>query len=276
MNDRDKIQFMNLSNKYSVAKNLWTTNSLKYMAHVKDALNNLDLENINFEDAVKVCQVVNTNAFDNGVCLKISRFNHSCFANAEHFWNEDLKTRDVRAIKNIKEGEEICLNYQASSSYLTRAERQKNILELFHFSCHCVACDLPEQERNQLDIKCVRYKELVNKVNMYQMGFEETAGEAFELLCDKVLICLKEMYKLAKDMKIVTRLSIIEEILHNGYAVSVSGVRESKCVKRKANFSNDIKTFYNVGLKLATILFGETYSETQVWNKRRNWLLKSE
>jgi hypothetical protein len=84
------------------------------------------------------------------------------------------------------------------------------------------------------------------------------------------------MYKLAKDMKIVTRLSIIEEILHNGYAVSVSGFRESKCVKRKANFSNDIQIFYNVGLKLATILFGETYSETQVWNKRRNWFLKTE
>ena len=140
MNDGDKIQFMNLSNKYSVAKDLWSRNSLKYIEHVRNALNNIDLENITIEEAVTVCQIVNTNAFENGVCLKISRFNHSCLANAEHFWNEDLKTRDVRAIKNIKEGEEICLNYQATSSYLTRAERQKNILELSQVSCHCVAC----------------------------------------------------------------------------------------------------------------------------------------
>ena len=104
---------------------------------------------------------------------------------------------------------------------------------------------------------------------MYQMVFEETAGEAFELLCEKVLICLKEMYKLAKDMKIVTRLSIIKEIIHNGYAVSVSGVRESKCIKRKANFSHKIQIFSNLGLKLATILFGESYSETHEWNKRK-------
>jgi hypothetical protein len=168
------------------------------------------------------------------------------------------------------------LNYQATSSYLTRAERQKNINQLFHFSCHCVACDLPEQERNQLDMQCRRYKELVNKVNMYQMGFEETVGEAFEVLCEKVLGCLKEMYRLAKDMKIVTRMSIIEEILHNGFAVSVSGFRESKCVQRKENFSNDIQIFSNVGLKLATNIFGETYSKTQVWNKRRNVFLKTE
>ena len=69
-------------------------------------------------------------------------------------------------------------------------------------------------------------------------------------------------------MKIVTRLGIIEEILHNGYAVSVCGVRESKCVKRKANFSHDVEIFSNLGLKVATILFGETHSETQEWNKR--------
>ena len=77
-------------------------------------------------------------------------------------------------------------------------------------------------------------------------------------------------------MKIVTRLSIIKEIIQSGYAVSVCGVRESKCIKRKANFSHDIEIFSNLGLKLATILFGETYSETQKWNKMRNVFLKTE
>ena len=168
MKQTDKDIFMKLFNKFSVNERLLSVTSLKYIEHAKNALENMDLVDISMEEAIAVCQRVNTNAFDNGVCLNISRFNHSCLANAEHFWNDDLETRDVRAIKNIKEGEEIFLNYQASSSYLTRAERQKNIIEGFHFSCHCVAWDLPETEINQLDMKCLRYEELVKKVNMYK------------------------------------------------------------------------------------------------------------
>ena len=69
---------------------------------------------------------------------KVSRFNHSCCANAEHFWNEDLQAREVtalkknmrrkyilvegevyhlqvRSIKAIDEGEEVTLNYRSLS-----------------------------------------------------------------------------------------------------------------------------------------------------------------
>ena len=68
---------------------------------------------------------------------KVSRFNHSCCANAEHFWNEDLQAREVtavkymgrkfilvlvkgevyhwqvRSIKAINEGDEVTLNYRS-------------------------------------------------------------------------------------------------------------------------------------------------------------------
>ena len=64
------------------------------------------------EIAVKVVEIKETNSFHNGVCLRMSRskfllynqtetdlllcrFNHSCRANAEHFWNEDLQAREV-------------------------------------------------------------------------------------------------------------------------------------------------------------------------------------
>ena len=49
--------------------------------------------------ALKVIQIAETNGFHNGVCLEMSRFNHSCVSNAEYFWNEDRNTRDIRAIK---------------------------------------------------------------------------------------------------------------------------------------------------------------------------------
>ena len=51
--------------------------------------------------ALKVIQITETNTFHNGVCLEMSRFNHSCVSNAEYFWNEDRSTRDVRAIKYV-------------------------------------------------------------------------------------------------------------------------------------------------------------------------------
>ena len=51
------------------------------------------------EIAQKVIQIIDTNGFHNGAFLEMSRFNHSCSSNAEHFWNVDSNTRDARAIK---------------------------------------------------------------------------------------------------------------------------------------------------------------------------------
>ena len=51
--------------------------------------------------ALKVIQITETNRFHNGVYLEMSRFNHSCASNGEYFWNEDLNTRDVRAIRYV-------------------------------------------------------------------------------------------------------------------------------------------------------------------------------
>ena len=60
-------------------------------------------------DALKIIQITETNRFHNGVCLEMSRFNHSCIPNAEYFWNEDTDARDVRAIKY---GFDFCIDYK--------------------------------------------------------------------------------------------------------------------------------------------------------------------
>ena len=49
--------------------------------------------------AQKILQIICINRFDNGVCLEMSRFNHSCVSNAEYFWNEHINTRDIKAIR---------------------------------------------------------------------------------------------------------------------------------------------------------------------------------
>ena len=105
---------------------------------------------------------------------------------------------------------------------------------------------------------------------MYEIIFQQSVGESFEFICGKVISCLKEMYKLAREMKIVTRLNIIQEVLNIGFAVAATGERESTSSQRKDQFLEDSKIFANLGFKLATIVFGETHSDTQIWKERRN------
>ena len=64
----------------------------------------LDLGDIDAETSVQVYEIFDTNTFHNGVFLKMSRFNHSCIANAEYFWNAKENVREIRSISNIASG----------------------------------------------------------------------------------------------------------------------------------------------------------------------------
>ena len=92
-----KEQFFKLANNYKHIKetNLYPDDKMKVLLEYLKENPKLYSESV----ALKVIQVTETNTFNNGVCLELSRFNHSCVSNAEHCWNEDVKTRDVRAIR---------------------------------------------------------------------------------------------------------------------------------------------------------------------------------
>ena len=48
------------------------------------------------ELAAKIWGIFNTNAFENGVCMNLSRVNHSCSPNSEFVWNNELLTQELR------------------------------------------------------------------------------------------------------------------------------------------------------------------------------------
>ena len=48
---------------------------------------------------------------DNGLFLRISRFNHSCVPVAEFVWNEEKRLQEIRAIRTIPPGTEITICY---------------------------------------------------------------------------------------------------------------------------------------------------------------------
>ena len=77
----------------------------------------------------------------NGVFATIARFNHSCLPSAEFVWNEGEGKQEVRAIRDIKVGEEISLCYFTSCIQLKHAEQRKQyLLEHYGFECNCLAC----------------------------------------------------------------------------------------------------------------------------------------
>ena len=79
----------------------------------------------------------------NGIFPKLSRFNHSCVPTAEFRWNERLKRQEIRAIRRIRVGQEICLCYFTTVMLeASKAERREYLQTRYGFVCECEACNL--------------------------------------------------------------------------------------------------------------------------------------
>jgi len=81
-----------------------------------------------------------------GLFLQDSRFNSSCVPNMCNYWNERRQVIGFRALRNIAEGEELCITY--TSEMMSRASRKSQLQESFGFDCHCAACSLSGDELN--------------------------------------------------------------------------------------------------------------------------------
>ncbi|OTA99337.1 hypothetical protein M426DRAFT_325258 [Hypoxylon sp. CI-4A] len=74
-----------------------------------------------------------------GIYPTICLINHDCVPNTNHSWNEDGGFETIHAVRPIKQGEEITIDYSASGpSYA----RQAQLRDSFGFDCHCNICSL--------------------------------------------------------------------------------------------------------------------------------------
>lgn len=113
------------------------------------------------EDDKKLLRIMRNNSIETcgdpelgpseaGLYLTISRINHSCAPNVVWSWlknDPSKRKKQVRALRRIEEGEEICACYVTPFSRLTRDERAKK-LEVFSFSCLCAVCSLAGDQLN--------------------------------------------------------------------------------------------------------------------------------
>jgi hypothetical protein len=113
--------------------------------------------------------IFGTNAFtvgaadnDSGICLRASRFNHSCSPNARHAFNSNTGELQIYALGTIRRGEEIFLAYIGSRCIYgsPRLSRQAILLRRYHFTCACSVCSLPEAKSKMSDARRQKVNEL--------------------------------------------------------------------------------------------------------------------
>jgi len=81
-------------------------------------------------------------ADQSGIFLQASRFNSSCLPNIIHVYDENTRKENLYAVKDIAEGEELCVSYLAALLFHPRAERRAVLERNFKFVCTCGACSL--------------------------------------------------------------------------------------------------------------------------------------
>jgi hypothetical protein len=89
---------------------------------------------------------INTNNFDvtiDGISQQalfpeIAMMNHDCRPNAAYFWDEEMMTHYVHAIRDIQPGEEITITYIDNEK--DRETRMRRLKKNWGFDCDCSAC----------------------------------------------------------------------------------------------------------------------------------------
>ncbi|KAF8259759.1 hypothetical protein EI94DRAFT_1900634 [Lactarius quietus] len=116
-----------------------------------------------------------------GVCVKASRFNHSCAPNARFSFNSDTGELRIYALGTISRGEEIFVAYSdrfidGRRLYGTpRLPRQAHLRQLYHFTCACSTCSLPAAESMKSDarrLKLIELREIIQ--SLYLSPFHGT------------------------------------------------------------------------------------------------------
>nr|POE52315.1 set domain-containing protein 5 [Quercus suber] len=78
----------------------------------------------------------------------ICRINHACLPNSQGNFNNALGQFTIHAVKPIKDGEEITINYLPEHGAL-KEYRQGRLLQSYGFLCDCPACDTTRESGRQ-------------------------------------------------------------------------------------------------------------------------------
>jgi len=212
MKKADQIEYMALHNKYNNFQDSQNVEQIELSKEkiIEGAIKILKLEICKIEqnpekaaEILKICCIYSTNAFPSGVKIKTSRFNHSCESNATTviMLNDE---HQIRAISNIKAGEEINITYNNDpfSGLRNKKFRQKSLFLDWFFMCSCDLCT------NGVDIDTnaseVQEAEKLAKDRKSALEAGLSLGPLYYSLekCKREVSLYKEMYKVGKTQEI--------------------------------------------------------------------------
>ena len=202
----------------------------------------------------KIIDIYAKNNFQNGLSIKTSRLNHSCKPNAVNSANAvNSEFNEVRAIRNIKAGQEITISYKEGPGLFglwTTQNRQEILLETWGFACICEFC----QESNDDDRTKIQ-----SKIQVLIKEVENLQPETPEK-CSKMIATYKKLYKLGKKMKAPP--TSLYAVLKNGYQTSRYGYRVFRFTEnyhKSEEFKKDSITFSNAAEAFAKVLGTELF-----------------
>ena len=111
MTKSDKEEYFKLHNKYErehVLQDNFRLNLKIQMLKTIIMMMEAGSTRMEAENILEIIGIYETNGFENGLKLKTSRFNHSCWPNAVQI----ADTNEIRATYDIREGQEITINYR--------------------------------------------------------------------------------------------------------------------------------------------------------------------
>ena len=289
MSKNDQQKFLELSNVFLDLDSLPDDRKRRYF----DWKNTAESQcNYDSDLVLKIMSIHSSNGF-NGydavgirvgeVGIKISRINHSCGPNSQHFKNNEGEM-EIRATSKILEGQEITINY--ISSLENFKERQEFCLNL-GFVCSCEVCQ-DEEITNDDEIyqKFQNLKDEAEKLfsNVTKDPPNPRVPSSFVKTFDqieKALTCQKQMYNLAKTKS--APKSFILNLIDRAFIYASCGYASAIMLSYKKEFIGKMEVecekLSKIGLQIAKMVGGQENSVTKEWKERnqdfQNWYKKN-
>jgi len=136
------------------------------LSSIDDPLENMFKEKTEVEKMIAKASPTGT-AEGSGLWIMPSYINHSCWPNSVRSFLGDLLI--VRAARDIREGEEITINYLENESSVQ--ERQKSFYSGWDFNCTCTLCEIETAEQQGVRDK---RQELVEKARKFEVYLKQS------------------------------------------------------------------------------------------------------
>jgi len=239
----DQLEYMTLDNNFKKV-------IAKEIEIVKFEIAKIEKDPEKAEEILKILGIYSTNIFQGGVCLKGSRFNHSCQPNAAFAKiNGQLQ---FRAIGKIKAGKEITLTYFDNyfAGFRNRKYRQQNLLKGWSFLCSCDLCE------NDVDIDAEAFEAYIQEAEKLNIKCQSACKAGISLgaryysleNCKKEIVCYKQLYKVGREQNIQPYFLWI--MLDKGFGAATAGYQFYKA----ADLKIDAMTFAKAAEKFGNIL----------------------